>query len=224
GTHVLAFTQSISRTRWMFSKLAVALLPALVVLVALQSLVTWWLSAAGKLGPGISGPFYALNFGIEHVSPVAYALFAFALGTFIGVVSRRTLVAMTAALTGFVVLRFALFGLMGRLVPAEHLVVEPGSDQSEAQRGLVIETGWVDHAGRQLTNDAAYALIRGCQPTPSTSEQYARCWDQVGLAKQFSDYVPVGQAWQVHLAEASIFGVLAVVLLVGTGWVLRRQS
>jgi ABC-type transport system involved in multi-copper enzyme maturation permease subunit len=39
GTHVLAFTQSVSRTRWMFSKLVVALVPALIVLIALQSLV-----------------------------------------------------------------------------------------------------------------------------------------------------------------------------------------
>ena len=50
GTYVLAFTQSVSRTRWMLSKLVIALVPALVVLIALQYLVTWWLSAAGTLG------------------------------------------------------------------------------------------------------------------------------------------------------------------------------
>jgi hypothetical protein len=96
GTHVLAFTQSVSRTRWMLSKMVVALVPALIVLVALQYLVWWWLTAAGTLGPRLNGSFNAVNFGIEHVSPAGYALFASALGTFVGVVSRRTLAAMTA--------------------------------------------------------------------------------------------------------------------------------
>ncbi|WP_328616985.1 ABC transporter permease [Amycolatopsis sp. NBC_00355] len=229
GTHVLAFTQSVSRTRWMFSKLVVALAPALIVLIALQYLVSWWLSAAGTLGPRMNGSFTALNFGIEHLSPVAYTVFAFTLGTFLGVVSRRTLVAMTAGLGAFVVVRLTLSGLVDGLVPAQHLEVTPDTTLNVHENGsLVIDEGWLDAAGRPVAGDRVSALIQACKApqggTPNSQEGYLACLPQSGLSTRYVDFIPQSQAWQVHLADASIYGGLAVLLLVGTAWFLRRQS
>jgi ABC-type transport system involved in multi-copper enzyme maturation permease subunit len=228
GTHVLAFTQSVSRTRWMFSKLVVALAPALIVLIALQYLVSWWLSAAGTLGPRKSGPFSALNFGVEHVSPGGYALFAFALGTFLGVVSRRTLVAMTAGLGAFIVVRFALSGLVDRLVPVQRLEIAPATNMGVAQNDLVIDEGWLDAAGRSVPGDKVSALLQACKSTPSgtpnTQEGFLACLPQSGLTKKYVSFIPESQAWQVHLVDAAIFGGLAVLLVAGTAWALRRQS
>ena len=229
GTHVLAFTQSVSRMRWMFGKLAVALVPAVLVLVVLQSLVTWWLSAAGILGPFMNGPFTAFNFGIEHVSPLGYALFAFTLGTFLGVATRRTLVAMTGGLAAFVVVRLALAGLVDRLVPAQRLEVTPDQPVTVFQGGsLVLGDGWLDAAGQPVSDGKAQALIQACKSAPggapNTQEGYLACLPRSGLAKRYADFVPESQAWQVHLVDVAIFGALAVLLLAGTAWALRRQS
>ncbi|SFK32338.1 ABC transporter permease [Amycolatopsis sacchari] len=229
GTHVLAFTQSVSRTRWMFSKLAVALAPALIVLIALQYLVSWLLSAAGLLGPRASGAFHFLNFGIEQASPVAYTLFAFAFGAFLGVVSRRTLVAMTGTLGAFVVARFALSGLAAHLVTPEHLEAGPGGNVAELQGGgMTIARGWLDTAGRPVAADTARALLQACKSAPDgsprTQEEFLACLPQSGLGKQYLSFIPESQAWQLHLIDASIFGGLAVALLAGTAWVLRRQT
>jgi ABC-type transport system involved in multi-copper enzyme maturation permease subunit len=229
GTHVLAFTQSVSRTRWMVSKLVIALVPALIVLIALQSLVSWWLSAAGTLGPLHNGSFNALNFGVAHASPVGYALFAFALGTLLGVMSRRTLVAMTAGLGAFVVARFALSGLVNRLVGAERLEVTPDQQVRVHENGsLVLDEGWLDAAGRPVSDDKIATLIQACKSTPAgtpnTQEGFLACLPRSGLAKRYASFIPESQAWQVHLVDAAIFGGLAVLLLVGTAWVLRRQS
>ncbi|MEV5720480.1 ABC transporter permease subunit [Amycolatopsis mediterranei] len=229
GTHVLAFTQSVSRTRWMFAKLVIALTPALVVLIVLQSLVSWWLSAAGILGPFMNGPFTAFNFGIGHVSPVGYALFAFALGTFLGVATRRTLVAMTGGLAAFVVVRLALSGLVDRLVPAQRLEVTPDQPVTVYQDGsLVIGDGWLDTAGQPVSEDKAQVLIHACKSAPggvpNTQEGYLACLPQSGLAKRYADFIPASQAWQVHLVDVAIFGGVAVLLLAGTAWLLRRQS
>lgn len=229
GTHVLAFTQSASRTRWMFSKLVIALVPALVVVVVLQLLVSGWLAAAGTLGPWMNGPFNAVNFGIEHVSPVGYTLFAFMLGTFLGVVSRRTLVAMTAALGAFIVVRFALSGLVNGLVPAQRKEVTAGTSLDvDPNRNLVIEDGWLDAAGRPVPEDEVLALNQACKTTPggtpNTQEGFLACLPQSGLAKRYAVFVPESQAWQVHLADAAVYGGLAVLLLAGTAWALRRQS
>ncbi|CAM3395141.1 ABC transporter permease subunit [Kibdelosporangium persicum] len=229
GTHVLAFTQSVSRTRWMVSKLVVALVPALIVLIVLQYLVWWWLTAAGALGPRLNGSFNPVNFGIDHVSPVGYALFAFALGTFVGVVSRRTLVAMTVGLGAFVVVRFALSGLVNDLVPAQRREVPAGSDVDLRQGGgLELEFGWLNASGQPIPHDKVSALIQACKSTPSgtpnTQEGFLACLPQSGLAKKYTSFIPESQAWQVHLVDAAIFGGLAVLLLVGTAWALRRQS
>ena len=229
GTHVLAFTQSVSRTRWMFSKLVIALVPAVIVLVALQQLVGWWLSAAGAMGPRLNGSFNSINFGIEHVSPTGYALFAFALGTFIGVVSRRTLVAMTAGLVAFVVVRFALSGVVTSLVPAQRLEIASSGTLTVHQDGsLVLEEGWLDAAGQPVPGDKVQTLVQACKSTPAgtpnTQEGFLACLPQSGLAKKYATFIPESQAWQVHLVDAAVFGVLAVLLLVGTVWALRRQN
>ncbi|MEU0884580.1 ABC transporter permease subunit [Lentzea sp. NPDC005914] len=231
GTHVLAFTQSVSRTRWMSSKLVIALVPALLVLVVLQFLVSWWLSAAGTLGPLVNGPFNALNFSTGHVSPAGYALFAFALGTFIGVMSRRTLVAMTAGLGAFVVARFALSGLVDRLIPAQRVEVTPDQELNvHTDVSLVIDYGYLDAAGHPVPADKVSALTEACKSVPQgqgtaeSQQEFLACLPKSGLVKRFADVIPPSQAWQVHLADAAIFGTLAVLLLIGTAWALRRQS
>jgi ABC-2 family transporter protein len=229
GTHVLAFTQSVSRSRWMLSKLVVALAPALIVLITLQLSVSWWLSAAGKLGPLDGGPFAVLNFPIQHVSPVVYALFAFALGTFVGVVSRRTLVAMTVVFAAFIAVRFVLYDLVNRLVAAQRIEVLPNEGTGTGPGStLTIDRGWLDTAGREISSETASPLIQACKSapggTPRTQEEFLACLPQSGLAKQYVSFIPESQAWQVHLVDASIFGGLAILLLAGTAWVLRRQS
>ncbi|ALG05591.1 ABC transporter permease [Kibdelosporangium phytohabitans] len=233
GTHVLAFTQSVSRTRWMISKLVVALAPALIVLIALQNLVSWWLSAAGLLGPRNSGSLHFLNYGIEHVSPAAFTLFAFAVGAFLGVVSRRTLVAMTAGLGAFVVLRLAMSELVMRVLPVHRVEYAAGVSQSAAMgeyRGasLTVGSGWIDAAGREMPSKETYPLLQACKSTPGgtprTQEEFLACLPRSGLVKQYVKVIPENQVWQAHLYDAAVFGGLAVLLLVGAGWALRRQS
>lgn len=229
GTHVLAFTQSVSRTQWLFSKLVIALVPALVVLIALQSLVSWWLSAAGTLGPRMNGPFHTFNFDIENVSPVGYTLFAFALGVFVGVAFRNSLAAMTATFGGFVVVRLALSGLADHLVPLQHVEAGPATPLEVHQNGsLVLDDGWLDTASRPIPTEKANAILEACKMTPSgasnTQEGWLACLPQSGLGTRYADIIPPSQVWQVHLADFSIYGVLAVLLLAGSVWVLRRQG
>ncbi|MFD5826167.1 ABC transporter permease [Lentzea sp. NPDC060358] len=226
GTHVLAFTQSVSRTRWMFSKLVIALVPALAALVALQWLVSWWLTAAGVLGPLVNGPFNSVNFGIEHVSPTGYALFAFALGTFIGVLSRRTLVAMTAGLGIFAISRFALSGVPHRMIAAQR--VETGSGTAlpvHTDGSLVLSQGYLDAARQPVPREKVLSVIQACKDAPGDSQEaYVQCLPQSGLTTSYATYIPESDAGKLHLADFAVFGVLAVVLLIGTAWVLRRQS
>src|SRR5262245_28903805 len=90
GTQRLAWVQSVTRTRWLGVKVAVIGAVGVGLTALLSLAITWW-----------SGPFDRLNgrmspeqFAQRGLVPLAYAAFAFALGTAVGAVIHRTLPAM----------------------------------------------------------------------------------------------------------------------------------
>jgi hypothetical protein len=102
GTHRLAWTQSVTRTRWLASKLVVVGLASVVVTGLLSLLVTWWQSPIDRahqdrFGSGL--------FGMRNITPLGYAAFGFALGVVAGLLIRRTLPAMAATIVGFLAVR-----------------------------------------------------------------------------------------------------------------------
>ncbi|WHT20657.1 ABC transporter permease [Crossiella sp. CA-258035] len=225
GTHVLAFTQSVSRARWMASKVLVTAVPALFVLIVLQVLVGGWLDAAGGLGPLTSGPFAYNNFGSSGIAPFTYTVFAYTLGMFIGALSRRTLMAMTLSLGAFVVLRFVLSGLQPLLLTPDRLVAaDPTQTAVPAKSGaLVVDSGHLDAAGNVVPN--SFSRITGCgaRGDEVAPTDLATCYRERGLAKAYADVIPADAAGSLHLLEGSIFLGLAVLFVLGAVWAVRRQ-
>ncbi len=95
GTHRLAWTQSVSRTRWLAVKIAVIGLAGMAVAGFVSLFVTWWAHPLDR----VRMDQYAF-FDQRGVVPVAYAAFAIALGVACGIFLRRTLPAMAATLAG----------------------------------------------------------------------------------------------------------------------------
>lgn len=118
GTHRLVWNQSVTRTRWLATKVLVIGLSAMVVTAALGLLLSWWTHviddalAAGADGNGIAGQprMTPVLFAARGLAPAGYAAFAFALGVLLGTVLRRTVPAM--ALTA------AIFAAVQLTVPA----------------------------------------------------------------------------------------------------------
>ena len=102
GTYRLAWTQSVSRSRWVITKLAIGGLATALAAGALTLTITWWYRAIDK----VSTNQYAV-FERRDVVPVAYALFAFAVGALIGALVRRTVPAMATTLAVYVFARIA---------------------------------------------------------------------------------------------------------------------
>ncbi|MFD4671205.1 ABC transporter permease [Lentzea sp. NPDC058450] len=224
GTHALAFTQSVSRTRWMVTKFAVAALPALVVVLAYQAAVHSWVDAAGKLGPLAAGPFYVTTFDAQGVSPVAYTLFAYALGMFAGALSRRTLVAMTVTLGLFVVVRVVLGGVRENLITPTRVLSDDLDGRSTVERGpLVVESGFLDARGAVVA-DPTPMMNCSARGDAQAVTDFEACYRENGLAQRFADVIPVDQVNTLHLLEASIFTGAAVLFVLGTVWAVRRQA
>ncbi len=114
GTAALAWTQSVTRTRWLAVKLTLGGLAAMAVTEALSLIQTWWAApisqaVADGSGAGLAqSRFSQLNFASHGITPLGYAAFAFTLGVAAGALIRRTIPAMALTLAIFAALQIAM--------------------------------------------------------------------------------------------------------------------
>jgi hypothetical protein len=190
GTFRLAWTQGVTRTRWLATKLAVVGLSSMVVAGLLSLMVTWWSSPVDTFN---ANRFSPSAFGIRGLVPIGYAAFAFALGVTVGVLIRKTLPAMAVTLVGFVAARLAMTfwvrphlmapvrasmainqastGLSISKSPAGGLSVMPGS--VSIPNAWVYSSQFTDRAGKpptsQFLSKACPDLLSGL-PGPVSSQ------------------------------------------------------
>jgi hypothetical protein len=110
GTTQFAWMQSVTRKRWLTVKIGWMLLAAAIWGGVISALVTWW------EGPNNAVQLDAFDpgrFDIMGLVPVAYSLFAVALGVAAGALLRRVLPAIAVTLAGFIAVR-ALVALLLR--------------------------------------------------------------------------------------------------------------
>jgi hypothetical protein len=118
GTFRLAWTQSVTRRRWLAVKLGLIGLTCMALGGLATLMVSWW---ASPMNAVYANRFGILNFGFYGVAPVGYAAFAFALGVTAGVLLRRTIPAMAVTLAGFAAARLAVtFWVRPYLAPPAH--------------------------------------------------------------------------------------------------------
>ena len=115
GTHRLVWNQSITRTRWLVSKLGIAAIGA-VVAGSIGLAMTWW---AGPLDDAVlqgytdNSPFSVPRlwpdvFGSRGVVPIGMAVLALAVGVTAGLVVRRTVAAMALTLATIVAVQILM--------------------------------------------------------------------------------------------------------------------
>jgi len=102
GTHRLAWTQSVTRRRWLSVRAALVGVAALVVASLASWLVSWWFAPLDVVNMNRFDPSV---FGERGIVAIGYAGFAFALGVAAGALTRRTLPAMAATLLSFIAAR-----------------------------------------------------------------------------------------------------------------------
>ncbi|THV33444.1 ABC transporter permease subunit [Glycomyces buryatensis] len=109
GTHRLVWNQSVTRKRWLAVKLVVVGGVAVLFTGVLSLLLTWAASPYDKL---IDSRFEPLTFAARDLAPFGYALLAFTLGLVVGVLARKTLVAMAVTLLVFVAFQLLMANVL----------------------------------------------------------------------------------------------------------------
>ena len=234
GTHRLAWTQGVTRKRWISTRTAMVVGFAVAGSAALAYIVTWWsrplvTSGSGRFQPGI--------FDLRGVVPVAYAIFAVMLGVAIGAVVKKTLPAIGLTLAGFAAVRvpITLF-LRQHYMAAKHSLFAFGSFKGPNELGhgiWVISQNTIDRFGNIVARggglDFEYLASRcpGIQPPVpipgglgkgSGPDVIQRCVDHLGL-QMSSTYQPASRFMAFQWIEFGIFVGLALLL----AWFVVRR-
>jgi ABC-2 family transporter protein len=185
GTHRLVWTQSVSRVRWLATRLGTAALAAAAAAGLLTLLAGWW---ASTLDGAVSDTHGALPtrlapvaFAMRGIVPIGYAVFAVLLGAAVGVVLRRTIPAMALTLALFAFMQIAVpLWVRPHLVPTATAVVVVSRDtldelsiagpgqpvrigvHTEDRNNWVLSNETIDSAGKV----ARPAWLDSCLPGP----------------------------------------------------------
>jgi hypothetical protein len=181
--------------------------------------------------------FDPLAFATHGITPLGYAVFAFALGVTAGALIRRTVPAMAVTLAIFAAIQIAMpLWIRPNLLPASHTTVAITSNTAAniyttnsphiftytlaANDGLpgqpeawIRSSGATDAAGHSITT----ILPSNCSPE-SSSASLAQCLSTHGIRLGVT-YQPASHYWPLQSAETGIYLILSVALI---GYCFRR--
>lgn len=240
GTFRLAWTQSVSRLRWILVKLGLVGLASALVALLLSLMVTWWFSPIDKVS---ANRFSPAAFGMHGFVPAGYALFAFALGAMTGLLFRRTLPAMAVTLVGFVVTRFVVADWVRPhfMKPTtEALKLSTNANQSwgfinsgsgavsvttgppSLPNALIVTNSIVNNEGQSPTSSF---ISKACPNLGSGGQQsFQRCTSAIAAHyHQVVVYQPANRFWAFQTYETLLFVVLAALFAGVSVWWLRHR-
>ena len=228
GTFRLAWTQGVTRARWLAAKLAVAGAAAVAAGELFSLMVNRWASPIHQANPDYS----PLIPGSYHtgIAPAGYAAFAFALGVTAGLLIRRTVPAMAVTLAVFaaVIIVFPIW-VRPHLIPPARATsalnigsvvatgvgvqgAPPGGLFVQAQLSMpgdwVLASDIITPAGLPASSEPATRACAGPQATPRSCDAYL---DRLHL-RQTVTYQPASRYWAFQWIETAIYLALALAL------------
>jgi hypothetical protein len=211
GTYRLAWTQSITRRRWLLGKLALPIAAAVVAAGALILLLTWWRAPevhldGTRLGNG--------TYDAEGTVAIGYALFALGLALALGAVWRRAAASLTVAFVGYFAMRiFVDTWLRDRLVPPLKTTYR-GEQPPSLNHANILREHVVGHANVNLTGGG---LVGG-------HAQLAAPSGRTGNPLIEAVYQPASHFWPLQLAETGLFLGLAALLIAFAAWWTHERT
>jgi ABC-type transport system involved in multi-copper enzyme maturation permease subunit len=218
GTQQFAWTQSVTRKRWVLTLTWWSVLGAVVFTSLMTALITWWRAPENSLFGRFSPPM----FDLQGVVPIAYALFAISLGIALSVLFRRVLPAMATTLGVFVAVRVLVYlYVRPHYLAPLHRVLPLGTPThwSPDDWGLAKEI--MDPSGRIASNGLA-SIPAACH-NALFDNSVMQCLATHGYRALFI-YQPANRFWTFQWMETGIFVALAAACLAFAIGRITRQD
>ena len=244
GINQYAWTQTVTRRRWMAVKTGWLLLAAAAIGGLVSALVTWWSGPNNALQ---ANGFNPGRFDITGIVPVGYTVFAMALGITAGALLRRTLPAIAVTLAGFIAVRFVIFNqLRSHFMTAVTTYFPVDRVFAPAGSAWQLDAGWIGGNGQpiilpQSTNGAVIgggngmslpvsSLPASCQQlagngrlSPAAYHAVVSCAQAHGI-QGYVTYQPASRYWAFQGIETGIFLLLAAALIAVAFAVVSRRD
>ena len=208
GTHRLAWTQGVTRLRWLVTKIVLVFVPVMAIAAVAGALEVVLINQLG------SNPNRWNWFDQQAPVTVAATLFALSLGLFVGAVMGRSIPAMAVTLVAFVIVRIGLAEL-GRphyLAPLAYTTHDMSNFNSPPQ--VYPGAWWVDYASFY---DSAGHMVSNAG---SANGAYA-----TNVTYAIQHFQPADRFWTFQGIESGILvGLSAILIGFAIYWVTRRVS
>jgi hypothetical protein len=241
GTHKVAWNQSVTRMRWLATKLGLIGLAALGS--GLFSLaMSWWCAPVDKaVNAGTYGQdapqllrLSPYMFGARGLVPVGFAVLAFVLGVAAGLVLRRTVPAIAVTLllvVGVQVLMPTLIQphllkpvttaipiapdkIRGAGIHSRTSGIADVQVEFDKPGAWVVGSSTVDRAGKPVSTLPSWT--NACLPEPGQQNGagVTACWKRVADAgyRQQIRYQPASRYWKLQWIETAILALAAAAL------------
>ncbi|MER5209541.1 ABC transporter permease subunit [Streptomyces sp. NPDC002838] len=244
GTHRLVWNQSITRPRWLLTKVLLVGLAAMFLTGASAALLTW---AAHPFDGVIKSEFSTFEFGARNIAPIGHAALALTFGTVVGLLLRRSLPAMAVTFVVFLAFQFFFPNVVRpSLMPAERATLPMTAEAINEAQSLGSIGGGSVISGVKIPG-APDAWIAETSPLRTANgkaldgTKFNDCIDappKTGAGGTFGDaavclakydlhvdirYHPRSRYWAFQWLETAIYLTLSGILTAFGLWRIRRR-
>ncbi|MGW3634684.1 ABC transporter permease [Streptomyces sp. NPDC005122] len=213
GTYRTVTTQSVTRTHWIVAKIGVPLaVTAFVSSVFAAAMTWWWHPVAAALGPLFPWqgwyPFYGVGPVVVGLSVLLYLL-----GATLGLVLRRTVLAMGATLAAGAGLFALLEQVRPYLWPVRTVSAQHTSEPPAPGGSWLLQDGPLSTDGRHVSE------VTDCY----AQSDFRRCLTEHGITGHWARYHPVTDLWPLQWTAMGLCVTLGVALVALSVWWIRKH-
>ncbi len=212
GTYRLAWTQSITRGRWLLGKLGLPVASAVLAAGALILLFTWWRAP----NVHINGRLDIGNYDTTGTVVIGYTLFALALALALGAIWRRAAASLTVAFVAYFAVRiFVDYSLRNHLIAPLKATYKGAQQPSFLYNAHVMSVNATLH-GKQIMSGSGGGFNGG--------HVHVEVAPGISNAVFHVVYQPASHFWPLQLTETGLFVGLATMLILFAAWWTKART
>jgi len=210
GTYRLAWTQSVTRGRWLLARLGLPFLAALLVGGGLALLFNWWRGPTAHLDGRLDTGIYDSTGTVM----IGYTLFALGLAIALGALWRRSAASLVVGFVGYFATRIGVdYKLRAHLVSPLTATWKGAQEPSFLNDARIISLRATVHGHEVLSGGGGFIGGTAKVGVPGLKN-----------AVFHAVYQPNSHYWPLQLTETALFAGVALLLIAFAAWRVLRTD